>query len=79
VVKQGTHEMTFRLAANTQVTEGKKTLPASDLEKAVGHQVKVRYTVSAGSKVADRLELSAAMPTHTPAPPAKSPTPGPKQ
>jgi hypothetical protein len=57
VVKQGTHEMTFVLASDAHLVHGKTTLQPNDLSKDVGRQVKVRYTVKSGNKVADRIEV----------------------
>ena len=58
VVKQGTHDMTFVLGPTAQVLQGKKTLQASDLTGDVGRNVKIRYTTAAGTKTADRIEVS---------------------
>ena len=58
VVKQGTHEMTFVLAADAHVMQGKKIIQPADLANDVGHQVKVRYTKNADTKLADRIEVS---------------------
>ena len=66
VVKQGTHEMTFVLADNAHVMQGKTMLQAADLASGVGRQAKVRYTTSAGTKLADRIEVSAVTPAATP-------------
>jgi hypothetical protein len=65
VVKQGSHEMTFALASDVQLLEGKQTLQTSDLAGDIGRHVKVRYTISAGSKVADRIEVSGPAKSHT--------------
>jgi hypothetical protein len=60
VVKQGTHELTFVLAANATLVQGGKTLSPGDLASDVGRAVKVRYSSTAGSKVADRVEVAQA-------------------
>ena len=60
VVKQGTHELSFVLAANAVVMQGGKTLSPGDLASDVGRAVKVRYSATAGSKVADRVEVAQA-------------------
>ncbi len=60
VLKQGSHEMTFVLAPDAQVTVGSKAMPPSELASDIGRHVKVRYTVKDGSKVADRLEVGGA-------------------
>lgn len=58
IVKQGMHEMTFVLGSAVQLTEGKKALQKAELPQAVGHHVKVRYTITDGAKVADRIDVS---------------------
>jgi len=65
VVKQGTHEMTFVLAPHVSVIQGKKTLQPRDLTGDVGHQAKIRYTTNAGTKLADRIEVSDVAPAHS--------------
>ncbi len=70
VVKQGTHEMTFVLASDAHVIQGKKMLQPADLAGDVGRQVKVRYTSSADTKLADRIEVLA-RPVKAPATAAK--------
>lgn len=72
VVKQGTHEMTFSLGSSAQIVEGTKTVQASDMSQAIGHQVKVRYVMNGSSRVADRIEVAASMP-HAPASATKKP------
>lgn len=57
VVSQGTHEMTFVLAPEATVVQGRTVLAASDLGTDIGRAVKVRYSLSFGSKVADRVVL----------------------
>ena len=59
VVSQGKHEMTFVLSPKAQLMQGKKSLSATDLNADVGRAVKVRYSISAGSKVADRMVIAA--------------------
>jgi hypothetical protein len=71
VVKQGTHELTFVLASDVSLTRGQKTLQAGDLTGNVGRQVKIRYTTTAGTKVADRIEVSESAPAHSPTAPPK--------
>ena len=62
VVKQGTHEMTFVLASDARLMQGKTTLQANDLTTDVGRQVKVRYTKNASTLTADRIEVAAPAP-----------------
>ena len=69
VVKQGTHELTFVLAGDAHVMQGKTSLQPSDLAADVGREVKVRYTMNAGTRLADRIEVS-----EVATPPAKSAT-----
>ena len=57
VVKQGTHEMTFTLATDAQLMQGKKALQPGDLAGDVGRRVKVRYTLDGATKRADRIEV----------------------
>lgn len=66
VVKQGKHEMTFQLAPDATVTQGKTTIQANDLSSDIGKPVKVRYTLNGATKLADRLEVAdAAKPAAT--------------
>ncbi len=67
IVKQGTHEMTFVLGPDVHLMEGRTAFQPNDLAGDVGRHVKVRYTVNAGTKTADRIELSghARAPTRT--------------
>jgi hypothetical protein len=58
VITQGTNKLTFVLAGNAHVMQGKTELQPSNLGAEVGHQVKVRYTTSGGTRTADRIELS---------------------
>jgi hypothetical protein len=69
VVMQGAHEMTFALASDAQLMQGKKSLRPEDLSADVGRHVKVRYTTNAGTKLADRIDVSDAAPKA----PAKAP------
>ena len=62
VVKQGTHEMTFALGTDAQFMEGKKTLQSSDLNGDIGRHVKVRYTMSGATRLADRIEVQGTAP-----------------
>jgi hypothetical protein len=62
VIKQGTHEMTFSLTPDATLMQGHTTIQAADLAGDVGKPVKVRYTLSGTTKLADRVEI--------PAPPA---------
>ena len=66
VLQQGAHEMTFAVAETAQVLEGKTPRTLEDLSKAIGRQVKVRYTMSDGTKTADRVEVSTRPATHAP-------------
>ena len=72
VVNQGKHEMTFVLGPDAKLMEGKKVLQQSDLSSDIGRRVKVRYTANGTSKIADRIEIEAAMPMAKTAP-AKAP------
>ena len=57
VVMQGTHEMTFALAPDAQLTQGHKTLQPADLSGDIGRSVKVRYVASGSTKTADRVAV----------------------
>jgi hypothetical protein len=65
VVTQGTHEMTFVLAADAHLTQGKKSVTPAELGSEVGHTVKVRYTTSGTQRIADRVEVADATPAPT--------------
>jgi hypothetical protein len=52
--------MTFVVADGAQLTVGKKTLAPDELSGDVGRHVKVRYTMSSGNRIADRLEIAEA-------------------
>lgn len=69
IVKQGTHEMTFVLAPDVHLRQGRTAFQPDDLARDVGRHVKVRYTLNAGTKLADRIELSG----RAAAPPKTSP------
>jgi hypothetical protein len=58
VVTQGSHEMTFVLEDNAQLVHGKQSLDVNTLAGDVGHPVRVRYTLSKGTRVADRIQVS---------------------
>ena len=60
VIKQGTHEMTFTLASDAKLIQGKKTLQASDLGSGVGKNVKIQYTMSGTTRTASRVEVAEA-------------------
>jgi hypothetical protein len=60
VIKQGTHEMTFTLASDAKLVQGKKTLQASDLGTDVGKNVKIQYTMSGSTRTASRVEVAEA-------------------
>jgi hypothetical protein len=62
VVKQGTHEMTFALATDAHLMQGKKALQPNDLAGDIGHRVKVRYTLDGATKRADRIEIQGTAP-----------------
>ena len=60
VIKQGTHEMTFTLASDAKLMQGKKTLQASDLGADVGKNVKIQYTMNGTTRTASRVEVAEA-------------------
>lgn len=59
VVKQGKHEMTFNLAPDATLTQGATTIQLADLAADAGKPVKVRYTLSGTTKLADRIQVTA--------------------
>lgn len=63
VVMQGSHEMTFVLAGDAHLMQGKKAVAPADLGGDVGRLVKVRYTTSGSQRIADRVEIGEATPT----------------
>lgn len=73
VVKQGTHEMTFVLAPDAHLMQGKKALQPGDLDADVGRQVKVRYTTKGTTKTADRIDVADASPLLIPRAQNKTP------
>ena len=60
VVKQGTHEMTFSLASDATLTQGATTIQLADLAADAGKPVKVRYTMNGTTKIADKVQVTAA-------------------
>ena len=67
VVKQGKHEMTFNLAPDATLTQGATTIQLADLAADTGKPVKVRYTMSGTTKLADRIQITPAAAAKTPA------------
>ena len=72
VVTQGSHEMSFVIAPNAHLMDGKKTLQTKDLAQDVGRSVKVRYEAVANTKTADLVELTATKPARQAKTSAKS-------
>ena len=62
VVMQGAHEMTFVLAADAHLMQGKKAVTPADLGGDVGRLAKVRYTTNGAQRIADRVEIAEATP-----------------
>ncbi len=58
VLKQGSHEMTFTLAKDARLTEGRKSIAQSDLGAAVGHKARVHYTTEGAQKTAHAVEVT---------------------
>jgi len=71
VVKQGAHEMTFTLAPDAHLMQGKKSLQPSDLTADIGRQVKIRYTSNGSTMVADRIEVTGTTPAQASNAPTK--------
>jgi hypothetical protein len=57
-LKSGKHEWTFSLAQDAVIHEGSKTITIADLAGHKGHDAKVHYTESAGSKVATSVMVA---------------------
>jgi hypothetical protein len=78
-VKQGIDEQTYVLAADAELTAGKKSVPAADLATAVGQRVTIKYVVDGTTRTASKVTLlgasrETATASSTPAPAAR-PTP----
>ncbi len=69
VVKQGKHEMTFNLVPDATLTQGATTIQLAELAADTGKTVKVRYTLSGATKLADRVQVT--MPAAAKAPAKK--------
>ena len=67
VVKQGKNEITFNLAPDATLTQGATTIQLADLAADAGKPVKVRYTLSGTTKLADRVQVTAATTAKAPA------------
>lgn len=59
-LKSGKHEMTFTLASGASIHEGSKSITISDLANHKGHEAKVRYSESGGTKTAQSVMVAAA-------------------
>ena len=59
VVKQGKHEMTFNLSPDATLTQGATTIQLNDLAGDAGTPVKIRYTMTGTTKLADKVEVGA--------------------
>ena len=57
VLKQAAHEMTFMLASNAKLTEGKKAITGADLGGLVGHEARVRYMSQGDTHQADHVQV----------------------
>jgi hypothetical protein len=60
IVKQGTHEMTFSLAPDARLAEGKKPLTLDQLAAETGHSVRVEYHMEGTAKTATLIEVGTA-------------------
>lgn len=56
-VRQGTSDLTYSLAAEAEVKDGKKTIAAADLAGALGQQVKVKYVANGTTRTASKVTL----------------------
>ena len=57
-VRAGKAEQEFKLTSNAVVRMGAKTLTAGDLASHQGQNIKVRYTVTDSSKMADSITIA---------------------
>ena len=73
VVTQGKHEMTFVLGSKVQLTSGHQSIDTAALARDIGRPVRIRYTLSNGTKVADQIQVSPGRATV--APPAQTAKP----
>ena len=54
-VRQGSHEQTYLIAADAEVTDGNKAV--SDLGTAVGQQVRLKYVAGGDTRTASTVKL----------------------
>lgn len=57
VLVQGKHDMTFTLAPDARILQGKQTLPTTDLGNDVGRPVRVQYTMTGATRTAQRVQV----------------------
>jgi hypothetical protein len=66
-LKSGKHEWTFALASNAVIHEGTKNITIADLASHKGHEAKVRYSETGGTKTAQSVMVAAAKTASKPA------------
>jgi hypothetical protein len=59
-LKNGKHEWTFTLASSAVIHEGSKNITLADLATHKGHEAKVRYSESGGTKTAQSVMVGSA-------------------
>jgi hypothetical protein len=57
VLAQGKHDMTFTLAPDAHILQGKKALSTADLGSDVGRPVRVQYTMAGATRTAQRVQV----------------------
>jgi hypothetical protein len=57
-LKSGKHEWTFTLASSAVIHEGSKNITLADLASHKGHEAKVRYSESGGTKTAQSVMVA---------------------
>jgi hypothetical protein len=57
VIRQGTHQMTFTLPADTRFMRGRQRLRLDELAHDVGDDVMISYTTLGGTRVAQRVVI----------------------
>ncbi|BCS31214.1 hypothetical protein TBR22_A04140 [Luteitalea sp. TBR-22] len=56
-VRQGNRELPFTLTRGARILRGDRPLSVADLQADVGEHVRIRYTATTGTRLADRVEV----------------------
>jgi hypothetical protein len=62
VIRQGSHEMTFSLAANARLAQGTTPVSLDALSSDAGRSVKVEYHLDGAARTATFVEIGPAVP-----------------